>query len=142
MSVYSTTWRVQYYETDKMGIVHHSNYVRYFETARTEYLRDSGLAYDEMEKASIWMPVLSVNVEFRTPAVYDEVIRIKCWISRLKGASLEVQYEVSNYETGEVHATGSSSHAFTNPELKPIRVKKEAPEVYRVFAVSKEESDE
>ena len=41
MSVYSTTWRVQYYETDKMGIVHHSNYVRYFETARTEYLRDS-----------------------------------------------------------------------------------------------------
>lgn len=142
MSVYSTTWRVQYYETDKMGIVHHSNYVRYFETARTEYLRDSGLAYDEMEKAGIWMPVLSVNVEFRTPAVYDEVIRIKCWISRLKGASLEVQYEVSNYETGEVHATGSSSHAFTNPELKPIRVKKEAPEVYRVFAVSKEESDE
>ena len=78
MSVYSTTWRVQYYETDKMGIVHHSNYVRYFETARTEYLRDSGLAYDEMEKAGIWMPVLSVNVEFRTPAVYDEVIRIKC----------------------------------------------------------------
>ena len=142
MSVYSTTWRVQYYETDKMDIVHHSNYVRYFETARTEYLRDSGLAYDEMEKAGIWMPVLSVNVEFRTPAVYDEVIRIKCWISRLKGASLEVQYEVSNYETGEVHATGSSSHAFTNPELKPIRVKKEAPEVYRVFAVSKEESDE
>ena len=142
MSVYSTTWRVQYYETDKMGIVHHSNYVRYFETARTEYLRDSGLAYDEMEKAGIWMPVLSVNVEFRTPAVYEEVIRIKCWISRLKGASLEVQYEVSNYETGEVHATGSSSHAFTNPELKPIRVKKEAPEVYRVFAVSKEESDE
>ena len=142
MSVYSTTWRVQYYETDKMGIVHHSNYVRYFETARTEYLRDSGLAYDEMEKAGIWMPVLSVNVEFRTPAVYDEVIRIKCWISRLKGASLEVQYEVSNYETGEVHATGSSSHAFTNPELKPIRVKKEAPEVYRVFAVSNEDSDE
>ena len=88
------------------------------------------------------MPVLSVNVEFRTPAVYDEVIRIKCWISRLKGASLEVQYEVSNYETGEVHATGSSSHAFTNPELKPIRVKKEAPEVYRVFAESKEDDDE
>lgn len=138
MSVYSTTWRVQYYETDKMGIVHHSNYVRYFETARTEYLRESGLSYDDMEKAGIWMPVLSVNVQFKTPAVYDEVITLKCWTSKVKGASVEVTYEISNAQTGEIHVTGTSSHGFTTPDLKPIKIKRDAPEIHRIFADSKE----
>ena len=139
MSEFSTTWRVQYYETDKMNIVHHSNYVRYFETARTELIRSWGYSYDDIEKSGIWMPVLSVSVDFRTPAVYDEVLRLKCWTSKLKGASLELAYEISNYETGEVHVTGSSRHGFTTPELKPIRVRKEAPELYRLFEEAQEE---
>ena len=68
MKRFETKIRVQYYETDKMGIVHHSNYVRYLETARTELFRDKGYAYDDMEKSGIWMPVLSVSVDFKTPA--------------------------------------------------------------------------
>ncbi|MDO4393201.1 MAG: thioesterase family protein [Bacillota bacterium] len=142
MSEFSTTWRVQYYETDKMGIVHHSNYIRYFETARTEYIRECGLAYDDMEKAGIWMPVLNVNVQFKTPAVYDEIIRIRCRTAKVRGASVDLQYEISNYETGEVHVTGSSSHGFTTPELKPIKIKRDAPEIYRIFEKAKEECDE
>ena len=55
-----------------MGIVHHSNYIRYFETARTEMFRMSGYSYDDMEKSGIYMPVLSVSADFKTPAVYDE----------------------------------------------------------------------
>lgn len=139
MSNFSTKWRVQYYETDKMNIVHHSNYVRYFETARTELIRSWGYSYDDIEKAGIWMPVLSVNVEFKTPAVYDEVLKLKCWTKKLKGASLELGYEISNDETGEVHVTGSSRHGFTTPELKPIRVRKEAPEIYKLFQDAQEE---
>ncbi len=139
MRNFSTKWRVQYYETDKMNIVHHSNYIRYFETARTELIRSWGYSYDDIEKAGIWMPVLSVNVEFKTPAVYDEVLKLKCWTKKLKGASLELGYEISNDETGEVHVTGSSRHGFTTPELKPIRVRKEAPEIYKLFQDAQEE---
>lgn len=139
MRNFSTKWRVQYYETDKMNIVHHSNYIRYFETARTELIRSWGYSYDDIEKAGIWMLVLSVNVEFKTPAVYDEVLKLKCWTKKLKGASLELGYEISNDETGEVHVTGSSRHGFTTPELKPIRVRKEAPEIYKLFQDAQEE---
>lgn len=133
MSKFETTVRVQYYETDKMGIVHHSNYVRYFETARTEFFRNSGYSYDDMEKSGIWMPVLSVNVDFKTPAVYDEILVLSCVISKLKGASVEMEYEIRGEESGEIHATGSSRHGFTDHDLKPVRLKKEAPEFYQIF---------
>ena len=133
MNMFETKIRVQYYETDKMGIVHHSNYIRYFETARTEFFRSSGYAYDDMEKSGIWMPVLAVNVDFKTPAVYDEVLVLACGISKLKCASVEMEYEIRNEETGAVHALGTSRHAFTTPQLKPIRLKQEAPEFYKIF---------
>ncbi|MBQ0079608.1 MAG: acyl-CoA thioesterase [Eubacterium sp.] len=133
MGAFSSQYRVLYYETDKMSIVHHSNYVRYMETARTEMIRDWGYSYDDIEKAGIWMPVLGVEVDFKTPAVYDEVLNLKCWTTKLKGASVEIAYEISNYETGEVHVTGKSRHGFTTPELKPIKLKKEAPEIYELF---------
>ena len=126
---FETKIRVQYYETDAMGIVHHSNYIRYFETARTEMMRDSGYSYDAMEKAGVWMPVLGVTAEYKMPAVYDELISVFCWVEKLKGATLELGYEVIG-EDGRLCATGISRHGFTTPELKPIRMKKEYPEIY------------
>lgn len=134
MSEFSTLWRVQYYEVDHMNIVHHSNYIRYFETARTEMIRSWGRSYDDMEKAGVWMPVLGVEADFKTPAYYDELLKLECWTKKLKGASLELEYRISNYETGEVHVTGVSRHGFTTPDLKPIRLKKEVPEIYELFA--------
>lgn len=124
--------RVQYYETDSMGIVHHSNYIRYFETARTEMMREAGLPYDAMEKAGVWMPVLSVTAEYKMPALYDEVISVFCSIEKLRGASLDVAYEVRG-EDGRLCALGKSSHGFTDPGLKPVRMKKDQPEMYEVF---------
>ena len=125
--------RVQYYETDSMGIVHHSNYIRYFETARTEMMREAGFPYDAMEKAGVWMPVLSVTAEYKMPALYDEVISVFCWIEKLRGASVDLAYEVRG-EDGRLCAVGRSSHGFTDPELKPVRMKKEQPEMYEVFS--------
>jgi len=133
MKKYEARIRVQYYETDAMGIVHHSNYIRYFETARTEFFRRSGYSYDAMEKQGILMPVLGVTAEYKTPAVYDEVLLLSCWVEKLKGASVVLGYEVRGEESGQVHVTGSSSHGFTTPDLKPIRLKKDAPEVYQLF---------
>ena len=133
MIKYETKMRVEYYETDAMGIVHHSNYIRYFETARTELFRSMGYSYDEMEKSGIYMPVLSVDAEFRTPAVYDEMLSVFCWVEKLKGASIELRYEVRGTESGQLHVTGSSSHGFTTPDLKPMRLKKDAPEIYEAL---------
>lgn len=125
--------RVQYYETDSMGIVHHSNYIRYFETARTEMMREAGFPYEAMEKAGVWMPVLSVTAEYKMPALYDEIISVLCWIEKLRGASVDLAYEVRGAD-GRLCALGRSSHGFTDPELRPIRMKKEQPEMYEVFS--------
>lgn len=132
MKKFETKIRVQYYETDAMGIVHHSNYIRYFETARTEMLRQSGYSYDAMEKAGVWMPVLAVDVEYKMPAVYDEMLSLFCWVEKLKGASIELAYEVRGAD-GRLCASGHSRHGFTDPKLKPLRMKKEAPELYGFF---------
>ena len=129
---FETKIRVQYYETDTMGIVHHSNYIRYFETARTEMLRQNGYSYASMEKAGVWMPVLSVTAEYKMPALYDEVVSVYCWVEKLRGASVDLKYEVIG-EDGRLCVVGRSSHGFTDPDLKPIRMKKEQPEMYEFF---------
>mgnify|MGYP004525765805 FL=1 len=133
--------RVQYFDTDKMQVVHHANYIRFFETARTEYLRHFGFAYSDMEKEHMQIPVLSVNAKFRTPAVYDELISIKCRIVKLGPASMELEYEVRNSDTGELHVTGHSRHGFTNQDLKPVPLKKTNPEVYAFFEKLYKESN-
>ena len=130
---YEMTWRVQYYETDRMGIVHHSNYVRYFETARTEFIRDAGMPYDRIEELGIYIPVIGVKVDYKTGAVYDEVISLICRPTVLSHASFELEYEVRNAETGQLHAKGWSRQAFTDKTFRPVVVKKAAPEVYEVF---------
>lgn len=138
---HETKIRVQYYETDSMGIVHHSNYIRYFETARTEMMRAHGMSYDDMEKAGVWMPVLSVTAEYKMPALYDEVISLFCWVEKLRGASVDLAYEVRG-EDGRLCALGKSSHGFTDPDLKPLRMKRERPEMYEFFCKLTEEQEE
>ncbi len=138
MVKHETRIRVQYYETDAMGIVHHSNYIRYFETARTEFFRSRGYSYDRMEKSGVYMPVLTVSAEYKAAILYDEEISVICWIEKLKGASLSLGYEVRNAHTGELHAKGTSSHGFTDLNLKPVRLKRVAPEIYGVLKAAAE----
>lgn len=129
---FETKIRVQYYETDAMGIVHHSNYIRYFETARTEMMREYGYPYDVVEKEGVWMPVLSVEAEYKLPAFYDEVISVFCHVEKLRGASIDLGYEVRGAD-GRLCALGKSSHGFTDKELRPIKMKRERPEMYEFF---------
>ena len=126
-------YRVQYYETDMMGIVHHSNYIRYFETARTEFIRDNGLPYGKIEEMGIMIPIMGVSADYKTPAVYDEVLSISCRLSNLTYASFELEYEVRNSETGQLHVKGWSRQAFTDENLKPVVISKACPEIYETF---------
>lgn len=122
--------RVGYAETDAMAIVHHSNYIRWFEMGRNNLLRTIGYPYSEMEKMGLWMPVTGVSCEYKSPSVFDEEVIISCWVEKLKGASVYLAYEIRGKEKGEIKVTGKSGHGFTDPDLVPLRLKKTFPDVY------------
>lgn len=124
MKKFEMEHRVGYAETDAMGIVHHSNYIRWFEMGRNDLLRTIGYGYADLEKMGVWMPVIGVSCEYKNPAVFDELVTIRTWIAKMKGASIYLDYEVVRKGTEEVLVTGSSSHGFTDPDLVPLRLKK------------------
>ncbi len=126
--------RVFYYETDKMSIMHHSNYIRIFEEARVDFLRQAGMPFEEIEARGILMPVLGVECEFKRPLRFDEEFEVKMEITKFNGVSLHVNYLITNCATGELCAVGKSSHCFTDEALKPIRIKHKYPDIYAVFA--------
>lgn len=126
--------RVYYYETDKMGIMHHSNYIRIFEETRVFFLRQAGMPFENIESQGVLMPVLSAECRYIHPLRFDEEFAVDLTITRFNGVKLFVEYKVTNTATGELCAEGSSSHCFTDEELIPIRVKHKYPDIYNVFA--------
>ena len=88
MKSFDTKIRVEYHHTDQMGIVHHSNYIKFFEVARTEWLRAAGLTYAEMERRGVMMPIVDVQVKYRTPSYYDELITVRASVEELPMARM------------------------------------------------------
>jgi acyl-CoA thioester hydrolase len=111
MQSFETQIRVEYHHTDQMGIVHHSNYVKFFEVARTEWLRAAGLTYAEMERRGVMMPIVDVQVKYRQPAYYDELIRVKAMVEEMPMARMTFKYEVCG-EDGRDIASGSTTLGF------------------------------
>lgn len=89
-------FRVLYAETDKMGIVHHSNYVRYYETARWELFRSLGISYQSVEEAGYMLPVIHMNFRFVKTAHYDELLTVRTRLKAVKGARLWFTYMLYN----------------------------------------------
>lgn len=125
--------RVQYYETDQMGIVHHSNYIRWFEEARTFILEEMGFGYKKMEECGVLSPVLSVCAEYRTMTHYSDIVLIDVKVVSYNGIKLQLAYTVSDRETGEVRCTGETRHCFLNTDGKPLSLKRSFPEIHRLF---------
>lgn len=125
--------KVFYYETDQMGIVHHSNYIRWFEEARIDYLDQLGLGYKVMEDMGIVSPVLSVEADYLRMLYFGDSISIKTYIKEYNGIKLTVGYQVVNDETGKVHCRGSSKHCFMSKEGRPLSLKQACPEFHAVF---------
>ncbi|MCK8060214.1 MULTISPECIES: thioesterase family protein [unclassified Fusibacter] len=115
---------VRYAETDKMGIVHHSNYPVWFEAGRTQFFMDIGVPYHEIEAKGVWLPLYDMNCQFITPAEYGKTICVKTSIAFLSRLKLHFKYVVESVETGAVVAKGETMHAFTNTLLKPINADK------------------
>jgi len=102
---------VQYYETDKMGITHHSNYIKWMEEARMYYLDKMGLPFTEVESKGIVSPVVSVNIKYKSPSTFGDLIKIETRIKSYNSIKLEVSYKMTK-EDGTVVAEGTSVHCF------------------------------
>lgn len=127
--------RPRYEETDQMGVVYHGNYLTYFEVGRSEFFRKLGYPYKELEKEGVILPVIHASCEYILPAKYDDELFIRTYITELKGARLELQYKVIRIDEGEekILANGITKHAFVNSELKPIRMKRENPRMWKLI---------
>ena len=123
----------KYYETDQMGIIHHCNYIKWMEEARMDWMKQIGLSYKEMEAMEIISPVLSVSCEYHSMVHFDEVIVIEIRIVKYNGVKLEVEYRMTDKETGELRTTGTSSHCFLNRAGRPISLKRSYPELDTKF---------
>lgn len=128
------THEVQYYETDAMQIVHHSNYIRWMEEARLKHLEWAGLAYDKMEESGVIIPVLSASCEYKVATRYGETIKIFPEIVNFNGLRFEVSYRITSMDETVLHAVGTTSHCFLSRDMKPVNIKKCAPEIYAYFA--------
>ena len=105
----SITLRVNYSETDQMGVVYHANYLIWFDRARTELMRETGLAYKELERQGVYLAVSEVKIRYRAPARYDDLVQVKCWVRDLGSRRVTFGYAVDRAESGELLATGVTS---------------------------------
>lgn len=120
--------RVNYYETDKMGITHHSNYIRWMEEARTAFLNHYGCGYAKFEEYGVVSPVLSVNCRYKQTTTFEDKIRITVAVKQYSGVKLKFSYTMVNIQTESVVLVGESEHCFLDRNHIPVVVKKRFPE--------------
>lgn len=125
--------KVQYYETDKMGITHHSNYVRWMEEARIEFLDQIGWSYVRMEEEGIISPVLAVNCRYKHSTTFSDEISVTVKVKEFKGVRLILEYTMKNRKDDFVVLTGTTEHCFLNKQSRPINMKKEFPGLFQVL---------
>ena len=115
------TLRTRYAETDQMGVVYYGNYPQYLELGRVEWLRAIGLTYKEMEAEGIMMPVVSLQIQYKKPALYDELITIRTKLQDLPSTKIEFDYEILN-EKGELLSMANTILVFVDAKtFRPVR---------------------
>lgn len=124
--------RVQYYETDKMGITHHSNYIRWMEEARVAFLAEIGWDYAKLEDMGIVSPVLNISCDYKKTTTFSDEISIDVTIREFRGVKLFLTYVMKN-DKGEIVCTAESSHAFLDTNGRPLKVKQDFPELYETL---------
>ncbi|MEG1611948.1 MAG: thioesterase family protein [Alistipes sp.] len=118
MITYDCKIRVWYKHTDQMGIVHHSNYICYFEAARSEFMRElCGMSFAEVEQRGIMMPILDVSSKYLRPAYFDELLTVRISIRELPMARITFYYEIFN-ERNELLNTGSTTLGFIHSDTR------------------------
>ena len=133
---------VQYYETDKMGITHHSNYIRWMEEARVALLEDMNFSYQRLEEMGIASPVMSVACKYKAPTTFADCIDVQVGVESFNGVVLSVRYRMLKQD-GTLACEGRSEHCFLNEKGRFIRLKRDYPDFYEALMarVEGEESE-
>ncbi len=101
MKKHTCAFRVLYADVDRMGVMHHSQYIKYFEYARTEMLRDCGITYKSLEEKGIIMPVTRLGIKYVKPAFYDDLLTVQTLVREMKGPRVCFEYRIYN-DTGQL----------------------------------------
>lgn len=125
--------KAQYYETDSMKIVHHSNYIRWMEEARVDMLEQMNLGYEIMESAGIASPVLSVECEYKSMVRFSETVTIAVRLVKYTGIRFEIEYAMSDEASGTLRAKGRTSHCFLDQNGRPISLPRRFPAWDEIF---------
>ena len=125
--------KVQYYETDKMGITHHANYIRWMEEARIDFLSRTGFSYRKLEEMGIVSPVISLNCRYLAATTFDDEVFITVSVTEFRGVKLRLSYVMKN-TAGQIVCEASSEHGLLNKEGRPVRIKKEFPDLYEALS--------
>ncbi len=120
---------VKYYETDKMGITHHSNYIRWMEEARIDFFEQIGLSYSFLEAAGVFSPVISVECSFQAPTTFGDDVEIEVKVEEFKGVKLILSYRMTKRGSGETVAAGRSEHCFVDKAGRLMILKRMYPEL-------------
>lgn len=119
----------KYYETDQMGVIHHSNYIRFMEEARIDFLDQIGFPMDKIEAEGVVSPVVGINCQYKNMSHFKDVLCIKVFIKEYSGVRFSIGYEMSDKKTGQLRAVGESSHCFLTKEGKIVMLRKVMPEL-------------
>jgi acyl-CoA thioester hydrolase len=126
--MFTYTRRAQYHETDQMGVIHHSNYVKWMEEARISFMDELGMSYHALEELGIVSPVTGISVDYKRPAHFDDEIEIRVGVSKYTGVKLEISYEMYDRTNEEVCANAVSCHCFMKGS-RIVSLKREVPEL-------------
>lgn len=131
--MFEYTRKVNYYETDKMGITHHSNYIRFLEEARVAWMDNMNFGYKKCEDLGFGSPVLAVNVRYKKTTTFDDEITIGVFLKKYNGVKITVGYILK--KDGEVCAEGETEHCFVSSDGRLLSIKKEYPELDKLLVV-------
>ena len=132
----------QYYETDQMAIVHHSNYIRWMEEARVDFMEQIGWGYDKMEECGIISPVIGVECEYKKTTTFNDRIRVEIEVKGYNGIKLTLGYIMKDIYTEAIVATGESRHCFISEEGSPVALRKQFPELHNVLKIGLKNEEE
>ena len=121
---------VKYYECDRMGITHHSNYVRFMEEARVDFLDKIGYGFDRIEAEGVFSPVIAVSCNFKHPTTFKDVVEIDVSISKMQDLKFEFTYTMRVGE--KIVCIGQSTHCFTE-NGRPVVISKRLPELHQAI---------
>lgn len=123
-----------FYETDQMGIIHHANYIRWFEEARVDFMEQIGYGYDKASHQGIDFAVLSVSCDYKSMIRFGDTVLIHAHITDLTPTRMTVEYSITDAKTGQLRTTGNSKHCYIDTKRsRPVSLKKTLPALYALF---------